>query len=299
MSAPGSVEAYLRRLRRRAAWLHGTRAGAVVFGVAVLTFAVGALWMGPLGSPSSALLVWLAVGLVAVLATVRGFAALRRWAGPGAAELLGSASAVLPSRVKSAVELGRDPGPASPEMVAAHRAAVAEALGELPPSRIVPWSSLRHRTVALGLAAAAAGGLLLLTERAGAGAYALTHPGAREPDGTPLAAVFHEVRVHLVYPTYLGREPDDVADPTLLEVPLGTTLEVRATMRVAADEAQLLFAERTVPMELDGDGVAVGRVVVREDGSLGLRLREGQGRGCRTRRSARFAPSPTRHRTWP
>jgi hypothetical protein len=277
------VDAYLSRLRRRAAALHGLRTLVAAGGGAALAFAVAALAVGPLSEPALAIGGWALVA--AVLGAVgvwawRAFAPLR---GAGAARLLQAAGEALPSAARSAYELGRrPPAHASEAMIRAHERRVRAALAEIPPARVVRWRRwLEHRSVALGVAGVALAAALLSTERGGAGAYALVHPGERDAEGQRVAVAFGDVEAHLVYPSYLDRDSSTVLDPRLLEVPRGTSVELRARPRLEAAGATLRVGERTVPMERDEEGRFFGRFVAREDAPLALRLRRPGGEWVR------------------
>lgn len=257
--------------------MHGLRLVLLGAGLTLLTFAVGALLVGPVGPRAAALAVWAAVIGVGGLLLGWAWRRFRSLRGSGAARLLAPVSARLASEARSAMELGRARPPGASEALAeAHRARVARRLARLAPRRVVRWGWLTQRSTGLGAVALAVAALLLSSERAGAGAYALTHLAVAEDGGVRRAAVFRRVRAHLVYPSYLGRAPEDVVDPHVLEVPLGTTLEVRATPQVEHDGLQLRLGDRAVEMEREG-GVAIGRVVVRADGELRLRLRDAGG----------------------
>lgn len=271
MSSP--VELYLARLRRRAALLHGARAAIGAIGAAGVVFALFALGVGPLGHPAFAAIAWGFVGAAAAAVGVWAWRTFRPWRGSGAARLLTDVAPALPSAARSAYELARAEGPFSSAMVKAHEARVVEALEAIPPRQVVRWQWLRHRSVALGVGGAVLALAALSTDRGGAGAYTLVHPGERSADGARLAVVFSSVEAHLVYPSYLDRPAVTIPDPISLEVPRGTSIEISADARVEADRAALRIAGRPIPMERVRDGRFVGRFVAREDGPLVLRVR--------------------------
>ena len=284
MAAPGAqppdppVDAYLSRLRRRAALVHAVRASLLALGAASLVFATGAMVVGPLGDASGALLAWamvaIALGAVSVWAW-RAFGPLR---GAGVARLLGDADPTLPSAARTAWELTRGPMDGSSEpLIRAHEARVRAVLAQHPPRQIVRWRRLRHRTVALGLIGAALAFALLASERGRAGAYSLIHPGERDALGDRVVVAFGDVEAHIVYPGYLDRPSVTVVDPSLLEVPRGTSIEIRATPQLAATEAALRIGGRLTPMERSESGGWFGRFVAREDGPIALRLRRPEG----------------------
>lgn len=290
---PRPVEAFLRRLRRRAAAVHLIRGGVLTLGVGALVFALGAIAIGPLSEPALAAAIWAALAGV-VFACAKG--AWRRFAklrGGSTASLLERVAADLPSAARSAWELSRDPPPhASAAMIRAHEAKVAARLASVRPSEVVSWRMLRHRHVAIGAASLALALGLLATERGGAGAYALIHPGERDSTGERVAVAFGDVEARLVFPGYLARDPIDVADPSVLEVPRGTSIELRARPRMETAEAALRVGERTVPMEQDDSGRYFARFVARADTVLHLRLRRPEGEWVRdaTRLTVRALP---------
>lgn len=277
MSREAPVAAYLGRLRRRAALLHGVRALVAALGAGLLVFGLAALVAGPVAAPALVISAWLFVALAVAAVGFRAWRAFRPLRGAGAARLLAVVSPSLPSAARSAVELSLERGELSPSLILAHQARVREALARIEPRQVVPLRWLRHRAVALGAAGIALGALILTTERGGAGAYALVHPGARTETGQRIAVAFSGVEAHLVYPGYLARPSLTVADPTRLEVPRGTSIELRARARLDADAAVMRIGERDVPMERDASGTFVGRFVAREDGALSLRMRREDG----------------------
>lgn len=294
---PGeSVARYLARLRRRAAALHAVRAliGALAAGGVV--FAVAALAVGPLGNAWIAAIVWAAIaGAVgaAVYWVWRGFAPLR---GAGAARLLGEVAPELPSSARSAFELERDPpSHASEAMIRAHAAQVTRELRFVRPGHVVRWGTLLDRGLGAAVVAVLFAAMLLGSERGAAGAYALVHPGERDAEGERVAVAFSGVSARLTYPSYLAREPIEVLDPTVLEVPRGTSVEIRADDRVDANAASLRVAESALPMERGEDGEWFVRFVVRADSDLVLRARQPGGEWVRdaTRRTVRSLADET------
>jgi hypothetical protein len=278
MSGAPPVEAYLARLRRRAAMLHALRAAVGAVGAGAMAFALGALVLGPVGDLRIALAAWLAVLVATAAVVVWAVRAFAPWRGAGAARLLAGIAPSLPSAARSAYELSRTPADAaSAAMIRAHELRVRTALAAIPPGRVVRWAWLRHRAVGLGAIGLALALLLLATERGSSGAYALTHPGARNERGDRVAVAFADVEAHLVYPSYLNRPSVTVMDPTVLEVPRGTTVELRGRPRIDASGAAVRVAARDVPMERADDGRFVGRFVAREDGPLVLRLQRPDG----------------------
>ncbi|MDQ3037578.1 MAG: DUF4175 domain-containing protein, partial [Myxococcota bacterium] len=150
-------------------------------------------------------------------------------------------------------------------------------LAKLPPSRVVPMRWLRHPTLGIGLVATAIALLLVgAVDRASGGAWALFHPGERDEEGAPIAAAFHDVQARLVFPAYLGRAATVVADPTRLELPAGTTVELSGRTPIDASTAEVEVAGSSVAMERDGERW-VSRFLVRTDGAIGIRIRSTEG----------------------
>ncbi|MCB9591747.1 MAG: DUF4175 family protein [Sandaracinaceae bacterium] len=279
MSGPTpTVARYLGRLRRRAATIHALRALVGAAGAAGVVFALGAFALGPLGEAWAAGIAWLLVlsSVAAVAAWAwRSFRPLR---GAGAARLLVAVAPELPSATRSAYELELSPPThASASLVRAHADRVARELRFITPGHVVPWRELADRAVGLGLVGLALAAVVVTSERGAAGAYALVHPGERDDAGERVAVAFSGVSARLTYPSYLARAPVEVLDPTVLEVPRGTSVEIRAAARLDATAASLRTGDATTPMERDTEGRWFGRIVARTDSELVLRLREPSG----------------------
>ncbi|MCA9610808.1 MAG: DUF4175 family protein [Myxococcales bacterium] len=277
-----TVARYLSRLRRRAATFHALRGLVGAAGAAGMVFAAGAFALGPIGAAWAAWIAWALVITAAVSVAAwawRGFQPLR---GAGAARLLSSVAPELPSATRTAYELEQAPPPnASASLIRAHAERVTRDLRFVSPGLVVPWRDLADKAVGLGVVGIVLAGVLLTSERGAAGAYALVHPGQRDAEGERVAVAFSGVSARLTYPSYLAREPLEVLDPTVLEVPRGTSVEIRASSRLEAAAAALRVGETTTPMERDAEGRWFGRFVVRHDADLALRLREPDGEWVR------------------
>lgn len=281
-SSSPTVARYLSRLRRRAAAIHALRALVGAAGAACAVFAVGAFALGPLGDAWTAGIAWALVAASAGAVAAWGWRAFRPLRGPGVARLLAAVAPELPSAARSAYELeAAAPAQASPALVRAHAARIERELRFIAPRRVVPWRDLADRAVGLGVVGLVAAGVLLTSERGAAGAYALVHPGQRDAEGERVAVAFAGVSARLTYPSYLAREPVEVVDPGVLEVPRGTSVEVRATARLDAAAAAVRVGETATPMERDEEGRWFGRFVVRTDAELVLRLRQPSGEWVR------------------
>lgn len=291
--AASTLDRYLARLRRRAAFFLVVRGLVASVGAGALFLAAGAWLIGPLASAMMVAFIW-----SLALASTTGIwlwmaKPLTQITGGGASSLLAEVRGDLVSQVRSAFELSRAEAGASQELVLAHAERVSRELEPYPASRVVPsrlW--LRHPSVGLGVASVLGALAFLFTvERATGGAWALFHPGERDALGAPVAAVFGELEARLVFPAYLARAPRVARDMTRLEVPAGTTIELSGQVRMAATAAELELGETHIAMTLEGERVRA-RFLARVDGPIGLRLRDGDGTWIRdaTRRAIRIVP---------
>jgi hypothetical protein len=273
------------------------RAAVAGAGAGSATLAAGALATGPLAPAWELGVVWALATLACILAAGYALQPLRGLLGGGAARLLSPIRRDLISPLRSAYELaqhGGGPGTSS-ALIEAHAAHLRAELAKLPPRRVVPARWVRHPSVAAGLAGMlAAGAVLLASDRAAAGAWALLHPGEHDAGGVPVAAVFRDVRARLVYPGYLEREATVVEDPTHLAAPPGTTIEMSGRTRFEARAAELEIAGTPLRMERE-DERWVARFLLRADAALVLRARSANGVWVRdaTVRSVHVVPDQT------
>ena len=274
-----AVARYLTRLRNRARLVAAGRAVVGGAAAALAAFAVAASGIGPVVSWPVSVAVWLGVG--AAFATVFAYLASRGrgLGGPKAARLLTAVDPRLASRTQSAAELARETtGGTSSSLVEAHAVRVREELTTVAVGKVLPWSSLGRGTLwsAIAVALAATGGLATV-DRTAAGAFALLHPSARDAAGSPIAAVVSRVEARLEYPEYLSLAATEIADATAIEVPRGTTVDLRVVPRIPCERGTAQIGDQEVRLE-GRDGVALaGRFVAREDGDLVLRLRNEAG----------------------
>lgn len=291
-----AVDRYLARLRLRAALFLATRALVAAAGAALLALAIGAWGAGPLASPTAIVAVWTLAVLACAAAALVALRPARALGGGGAARLLAEARADLVSPVRTAFELSRSAQRGTSDaLIAAHAERLRAELAKLPPSRVVPARWLRHPSVAAGGGAVCAALLLVGgLDRAAGGAWALVHPGERDEGGAPVAAALDSVQARIVFPAYLARAPQVVADPATLELPAGTTVELSGRARIHATAAELDVAGATVAMEREGERW-VARFLVRADGAIGVRLRAPEGGWVRdaTTRAVRVLPDET------
>lgn len=279
-----TIDDHLAALRRRALVVYGARALVSATGAVAAVLAMGALALGPLAGLTGIGAVW-AVGLaLAALVGVWGVRELGDIRGAKVARLYADAAPGLASAARSASELSRNaPGDASSRTLRqAHRRATLARVAALELRRVVPWSRVRHRSSELGLGALVLAALVVsASPRAAGGLYALLHPAARAPDGAPVAAVFERVRARVLYPAYFGRAPLELADPALIEVPAGATVELFAHARIAVGLAELEVAGHAIALERTEGGALLGRFVARQDGELVLRARTSEGSWAR------------------
>lgn len=290
--ATSMLDRYLAQLRLRAACFLIARGVVAGVGAGALLFSLGAWTAGPLAGGKAVTMVW-AITLAGVLGTfILTLRPTRRWVGGGASRLLGSVRSDLVSRARSAFELIQAEDGLSRELVLAHVEQVGRELGEIPPSRVVPWTWLKHPSIGVGfMGVLGAIVFVFAVDRAAGGTWALLHPGQHDETGTPIAAAFNDVQARLVFPSYLAREPRIVRDMTRLEVPAGTTVELSGRVRMDASAAELEFAGARIAMTVDGEHVRA-RFLSRVDSALGLRARTSDGTWVRdaTARSIRIVP---------
>lgn len=279
-----SIEGYLRRIRVRAAVVLTVRALAAVTGAGALAFALTSAIAGPVVAIGWTIAAWV---LVLGAAAGAAFEALRpaaRLRGSAIARLLAPVRADLASAARSAVELASDARAKAlaPDLVAAHARRVGSALAEVPVERVVPLKQTRHPILIGALAAAmVATAILALSERAAGGAWALTHPGARDDGGITIAAVVAGTEARLLFPSYLGRPPLVVRDASVLEAPRGTTVDLAIETRVDGDEGVLEVAGDEIRLRRDPAGRLAGSFVVRDSGDLAIRIRDEAGEWIR------------------
>lgn len=281
--APGAparpVERYLAALRQRALVQGAARALVLGLGAGALVVTVAARLTGPVASWPFALAAWattaVALGIVGAWA-LRG---LRGVSGAGAARLLAPAHAELASAARSAVEFAGDADTVAraPGLVAAHAARVRESLAEVTPASVLPWRALLSRPLgAAVLATLLCGAFAYADPQTLAGAWALSHPASSDPEGNALAAIVASCDARLIYPAYLGVASTSVHDVTDLAVPVGTTVELTVWPRVHATSGTVEVAGRPARLARATGGGLTGRFVVREGGTLVLRVQEGQ-----------------------
>ncbi|MFI5305864.1 MAG: DUF4175 family protein [Polyangiales bacterium] len=266
-----AVARYVRVLRARASVLYAVRAACAALGVASIGFVLAGVSCGPVVEPW---LTHIALGALAALTggmLAFGLRPLLGLRGLGSCELVSQRDPTLGSLVRSALEL-RSAAHGSSALIAAHARDAREALRALPAARVVPLRMLGNRAVIVGLGCAALSAALWLTsDAARVGAEALLHP-ARLRDGVRVAPVVAKLEARLVFPSYLAAEPRVLRDPTTIEAPRGTTVELTVVPRLSSQGGTLALGDASTRLSAAPGGRLFGRFVVRQSASLGLRL---------------------------
>jgi len=210
-----------------------------------------AFLLGPTPSILSVILGW----VVLALALALPIWALRRRdvpiEGADAARLLHARAPELASRTRSAAELSDAPSDAgSRSLVEAHARQVATALGDHPPSEVVPWRLVFSRMHAAWLLTSLLA-LIACTQLAPlrAGVFALTHPRSQTTAGHRVASFVRLTHVEVAPPRYLAREPYALGETSTWSAPRGSTLTLSATTLVTVRSLELVFTDgRRLPV---------------------------------------------------
>lgn len=270
-----NVVQYARRLSRRLWSLHALRGLCLAAGAGAVAVLLASTVADPVLTRSSATWVWCACGVAAALALGWSLAPLRRYQGARIAEVVASSDSVLSERMRSALELAgapRAPGISS-ELLAAHINQVERALQVLPERQVLPWSRLVRANLLVGLAGLLLfAGLLAREPSLRAFVHALVEPARERGDGTRIASVVAELRVQLTFPSYLARDSVWLTDPEQIDVPVGTSLELRVKPRFAAERGRLLNGSHSTPLTAADDGTLRGRISARDPSALHIEL---------------------------
>ena len=271
-----TLAAYARRLTVRLWWLHGLRGLMLAAAAAGLTVLAASQLAEPVVTQRSALWVWAAATLAAVIAF--GWALSPAWKLRGArvARVVAEADLALAERMRSALELAGNRSVAqgsSPALLAAHVAEVQSALAQLPAKQVVPWSKFWRFSSLVGLLALVSFGWLSLQDGPlRSFVNALVTPALERGDGTRLTTVIAQLSVRLTYPSYLAREATWMTDPTELRLPAGTTLDVHISPRFAAERGRIISANQAVTLTIGNDARLVGRYTVQTETTLRFEL---------------------------
>lgn len=286
--------------------MHALRGAVLAAGVVAIALLLAAFLAPPVLTFPSAVLVWLASALLAMLAFALALAPALRYRGSRIARLLSERDPELATRLRSALELtelaspgvsGRDraaalepsgrgtasspaaeggtevehdaPAPVaySRELVAAHLAEVERGLDSVPPARILPLRKLWHVSVAVGLFGLVVAGAALSREPAAwLFLRGLRSPADVRADGTRIAEVVKHFEVRISYPGYLDRPASTLHDPRELDVPAGSHIELRVTPLFSALRGTLRSAAGEIALTLNQEGELEGRFTAQASG---------------------------------
>jgi hypothetical protein len=101
---------------------------------------------------------------------------------------------------------------------------------------------------------------------------ALVAPAHERSDGTRIARVVAQMRVQLVYPSYLGRDSAWLENPTEIEAPVGTSLDVQVTPLIPAERGRLRAGSRSAPLTAADDGTLHGRLSAQEAADMRVEI---------------------------
>ncbi len=277
---PGPLHNYVRRLRWRLWTVCALRALAVACGAGVFALLCAAAFVPPILIAATARTVWLCAGAMATLGFATTMLSARGYHGARITQLFEATDPGLGSRLRSALEL-RSAAVSfdSAELVQAHQSSVERALVEVPSARVVPWSWLRHWTVAVGLLVAAASAASLASDpQLRTFVHALFSPAKLRSDGTRIARVVEHFSVRLSYPSYLARPAATLRDPKIITAPRGTNIEVRVDTLLPAERGLLRIGAQQVALTPDNEGGLRGQLRAQSDASLRIQI---ESRGVR------------------
>ena len=286
--APNVLE-YARQLSRRLWSIHILRGLGLAAGAAATAVLIASTIAEPILTHSSAALVWGAAALAAALGLAASLAPLRHYRGTRIADVMEATDPALAHRMRSALELAGHPAApgTSEQLLTAHLVQVEQALAAVPRRRVVPWSRLWHASSLLGVFAVGLFTSLSLRETAlRAFVGALVAPAQERSDGTRIARVVGQLRVQLVYPSYLGRANTWLENPQAIEAAVGTSLELQISPLIPAERGTLRYGLQSVPLVAANDGTLRARISAHEAADLRIEL---EGRGVRYEDPRRIA----------
>lgn len=272
-----SVQSYARRLSVRLWTLHVLAALPLSAACAGAVLFAAFLVCDPVLTSRTALAVWLTAGAAFTASLALTLRALRRYRGGRIASLFESRDQTMASRVRSALELSQsEPTAHSSELAQAHVRAVEESLGALPPEQVLPWSRALRPSSMLALVLLSLCASWVATDpRLAAFANALWSPAPVRADGTRIARVVTRLQARLTYPSYLGREPTTLTDPTTIHAPRGTNVELQVTAALPSDSGRLRLgakAAQDIALVPAADGSLVARFTAKQDADLRVQI---------------------------
>ena len=287
------VDRHIRALRFGVWCLFTLRAVLTGLGVGALVFALVAIAVGPACSAGAAAVAWGVVAIGGGAAAAFGAYAARAYRGLKVTALLEKVAPSLVSQTRSVmgfVASEEHLAGASRALIDAHARRVAAELTPLEARRLWPWRALwRGPAPAVALfSLLCALAVFALVEVAPAGAYALTHPGARR-EGIGMANVVAELRAELRYPSYLELPDATVENVEVLRVPLGTTVTMAMRPRIPLTEAVLRAPGQSASFARADGGWWRASFVLREGGRLQLDVRDQERHALRDARARSVA----------
>ncbi len=267
-----ALSAYLRRAGRRVLWFKIVR--ALAFGVATtaLLLLLCSLGSGPSVGWLGAVLTWGAVIAGGLLAASVGLGRVDDLVGARRASLLAGFDPRLSQRARSAAELAQKPN-GSPELVMALTRSVVDELSRVPVERVVarPRHFARMSSVSVGVSLLALA-LLLTSEEALAGLYAMTHPASDDGD-MPIGLWISKLDVRVTLPASRGGGTLQLASPREISVPEGSELALTLVPRFEITRSVLALNDHTLPLTPGADGVYRITLTAEKSAALSFRAR--------------------------
>lgn len=272
-SADRVLTRYLARAGRRVLLFKLVRGLSFGLALGLLALLSAAILVGPSVGVLGAALTWSGLVLFTVVSASVGVGRLSELNGPRRALLFGQADPHLAERVRSAAELAERPN-GSPELLAEMLASVSSELSATPLGDLVPrprfWG--RMLLVSVGVALLSAG-LLASREDVGSGLYAMTHPATDLGEQGTRGLWVSQLAVRVSLPSEHGGELRQFINPTHVEVPEGSVVELDVRPRVAIERALLKLGDRSLPFVARPDGRAQLTITAEQSGRLQLLAR--------------------------
>jgi Domain of unknown function (DUF4175) len=274
---PPTVVEYVRALRARLWALHALRGLALGLGIGAVALIVAAQLSAPVLTHRTALWVLAAMLGVGAIGMAIALVPMRNYLGTRIAQHLALIAPGLDSRLRSALEMAstRD-GHESPDLVRAHVARVERELSALPPQRVAPNSLLAHHTVAFGASLLGLACLLMLSDPRLVGfMHSLLAPAPERADGTRVAPVVRHLSAKLTFPSYLNREAVTLTDPSVIDAPRGTSVELTVEPVFPVDRGSLHVGDRASALTLGSNGQLTARITAHQSARLLVQLEGG------------------------
>lgn len=268
---PAILSRYLGQLARRVLIFKAARAVSVSLSVLALCLLSCALLSGPSVGGLGAVLVWSALLSCALILGGIALGNLSQLSGPRRARLLNVYDRALAARVQSAAELLEHQN-GSGDLVQAYSSQVTAELSALPLHKASPPPVyFRSTLLSSWLITAACVALMTWNGSALSGLYALTHPARSDEDGTPIGLWVAHVQAKVTPPKHLALPERNLTDPTVIEAPAGSRIELTITPRFDIERAMLALTLRSLPMTNEKDGRHTLSFTAAESSDLTLR----------------------------